>query len=460
MEITSATATAPGALPVLGHALSLLRDPFGFLARLPDYGDLVLIRVGPSAAVVVCDPELTRQVLLDDRTFDKGGPLFDRYREALGDEIVTCPYSDHRRQRRLLQPVFHPARLTGYARVMTRQIGEVTGSWRDGGVIDVLAEMQAITARTAVVTLFSDAIADTAVARTLRDFAAIQKGIYRRMLVPSPLNKLFIREAVRYRRARARVQRTAGAVIDEYRSNGTDRGDVLSVLVASRDQEGRQLSDSEVNSQVMSFFLASAETTASLLAWALLLLARHPGIEEQLHAEVDTVVNGTVTVDDLPRLPLTGRIVTETLRLYPPGWLLTRVATSDTRLGGHAIPAGTNLVYSPYLIHHRSDVFPDPWHFDPGRWDSERARPPRSALIPFGSGPRKCMGDTFAITEAALALAAIASRWRLEHIPGPRVRPARDIVLNPRGLRMRITSRRTGQPGREDGASRVGTRSS
>jgi pentalenene oxygenase len=458
-ETTQATPQAPGAVPLFGHALSLLSDPLRFLTSLPACDDLARIRVGSVTALVICDPELTRQVLLDDRTFDKGGPLFDRYREALGDEIVTCPHSEHRQRRRLLQPAFRTGRLPGYARVMSQRITEVTDSWHDGRVIDVLADMQAITARTAVVTLFSDALGGPAIASLVKDFAAVQGGLFRRMLLPPPLDKVLIWESRRYARALAGIRRTAGLAIAGCRSSGADNGDVLSTLVASRDDDGRRLSDDEIGSQIMSFFLASTETTACTVAWALHLLAGHPDIEEQLHAEVDAVVGGSAVLDDVPKLPLTGRIITETLRLYPPGWILTRVATRDTTLGGHHIPAGANIIYSPYLIHHLPGVFTDPERFNPGRWDGESSTPPRGAIIPFGGGPRKCMGDTFAVTEATLTLATIAARWHLEHVPGTRVRPARGLVLHPRGLRMRATSRGDRHLARERGERRAGTAS-
>lgn len=437
------TGRAPGAMPLLGHALPLLRDPLRFLSTLPGYGDAVWVRLGPFRAVVVCDPELTSQVLLDDRTFDKGGLLVERGREVVGNGVGTCQHEEHRRQRRLTQPAFHPDRFAGYARMMTDRIGSVTGAWRPGQEIDVLAGMQAITVRTTTEALVSAAVlSDDTLTRVADDFGTILKGIYRRMFLPAPLDRLPTPGNRRYDRARARLRGTLGRVIATYRASAADTGDVLSMLVGSGGAADG-LSDTEITDQIITLFLAGTESTASALAWALHELGRGPDLERRLHAEVDTVLAGAdPTLDDVPALELTGNIVNESLRMYPPGWLFTRVARVNTELGGLQIPSGTTVAYSPYLMHHRADLFPDPETFDPDRWTHRQPTPPaRAAFVPFGAGPRKCLGDTFALTEATLALAMIAARWRLLPVPGTTVHRAVDTALRPRGLRMRVEPR-------------------
>ncbi|MGB6165619.1 MAG: cytochrome P450 [Pseudonocardiaceae bacterium] len=445
MTTKCAAGTAPGALPLLGHALPLLRNPLRFLASLPDRGDLVGIRIGPIKAIVVCAPELIRQVLLNDHVFDKGGPIFDRSREGIGDALGVCPHSLHRRQRRLIQPTFHPTRLPGYAHVMTKLIAEMTGSWRDGQALDVLSEMMTLTSRTLMETMFSDALPAALFGEMLDDLTTVLAGIYKRMLMPPSLDKLPLFGNRRYDRALLRMREVIGRVITERRASGTDRGDLLSTLLSARDPADNQgLSDTEITDQVLFFFSAGTETTAATLAWAVHLLAQHPEIEHRLHAEVDAVLAGApASCEDLPKLELTGRVVTETLRIYPPVWMLTRTTTTNTHLGGHPIPAGSTLVYSTYLLHHRPDLYPDPDRFDPDRWtNGHTPQPPRNALIPFGGGARKCIGDTFAITEATLALATITTRWRLRPLPGHHVHPALSVSLRPRGLRMRATTRK------------------
>lgn len=444
MGAEPAPAVAPGALPFVGHTLSLLHDPLRFVTSLPAHGDLVRIRIGPLEAIVVCTPELVRRVLVNDRIFDKDGPFFDRTREAFGDGLATCPHRLHRRQRRLAQPAFHPARLPGYARVMTKHVAEVSASWQDGQVLDVLSEMTTVTARTAVETMFSDALPSAVLGAVRDDFNTILANIYHRVVIPPPLDKLLVVSNRRYDRAQARLRRIVGRVVTDRRADGTDRGDLLSTLLTARDPADNQgLSDTEIVDQAITFLLAGSETTANALAWALHLVARHPEVEHRLHAEADTVLAGAAArFEDLPQLGLAAGVVTEALRMYPPAWMLARATTTDTCLGGHAIPAGSVVFYSPYLLHHLPDPFPDPDRFDPDRWaDGGGAPPPRDAFIPFAGGARKCIGDTFASTEATLALATLAARWRLRLLPGRHVHPARAVLLHPRGLWMRATSR-------------------
>ncbi|MGA5299688.1 cytochrome P450 [Nucisporomicrobium flavum] len=434
------TIRAPRAWPLLGHAWPLLRDPLRFVQSLPAYGDVVWIRLGPARAALVCDPQLTSAVLLDDRTFDKGGLLVERGREVVGNGVGTCPHDEHQRQRRLARPAFHPARLPHYAEGMRRQIATVLGRWRDGREIDVLDEMLTLTGGTVVEAMFAaTSLPPRTLATALDDFATVLAGIYRRMFLPAPLDRVPLPGNLRYRAARNRLRRTVGDLVADYRRTGTDRGDILSVLVGS---DGPGFTDDEIHDQVVTLFLAGTESAASVLAWALHVLGERPDLEDRLHREVDALSGDLPGPGDLPSLDLTGRIVTETLRVYPPGWLFTRRTTAATRLGEHDIPAGTTVAFSPYLMHHRADLFDDPERFDPDRWDGTSAGPPaRGVFIPFGAGARKCLGDTFAMTEATLALAAITRRWRLRPVPGRPVRRTVDTTLRPRGLRMRLEAR-------------------
>lgn len=445
MLALNSIAVAPGALPVLGHGIPLLRDPLGFLAALPRAGNLVRIRLGPATAVVVCDPDLLGEVLRDDRTYDKGGPFFDRVREMLGEGLASCASDRHRRQRRLLQPAFHIGRLPGYARAMTATTVEVTDRWRDNHITDVLADMMTITSRTFAVAMFSGALTASALDQAVADITSLATGTYRRMLTPPPLDRLPTPGTRRYHRARARLRSILGGVIADRRADTGDHGDLLSAMLAGHDPDGQDpgLSDVEIVDNLMTFVLAGTESTSSTLAWALHLLAEHPDIERRVHAEVDAVLSGTpASFEHLLELRLTARVVTEALRLFPPGWMFTRIVVSDTHLGGHLLPAGTSLLYSPYLVHHRSDLYDEPELFDPDRWDSTvRSQPPRGAYLPFGAGSRRCIGERFALVEAVLTLATIIARWQLKPLAGQQVRPGLAIALRPRALRMRAMSR-------------------
>jgi cytochrome P450 len=445
MTATLTVGSAPGTLPLLGHALALGRKPLDFLASLPAHGDLVRVKLGPWPAYVVCHPDLAHQILVEDRTFDKGGPTFDTARKVAGNGVGSCEHRDHRRQRRLVQPAFRRDRIPGYARVMTEQIAAVTEPWHDGQVLDVLAVMNAFTMAVATRTLFTAGVDESTlieIQQCARDFST---GLARRVVMPWEwLNKIPTRGNRRFDRARNRLRHHTGQLITNHRRAGIDHGDLLSMLLAARDDDGQGLADSEIHDQVITFLLGGSETTSTALSWAWHLLGCHPDIQTRLHSEVDTVLNGRIAeYHDIPKLKLTARVITETLRLYPPAWMMTRLTTTDTELAGQHLPAGTIVVFSPYVLHHRTDLYPDPDRFDPDRWQDDNAHPlPRGAFTPFAGGARKCIGDVFAKTETTLALASIATRWQLDPTPGTRVRPALRFILAPRSLRMRLRQRR------------------
>ncbi|WP_432923368.1 cytochrome P450 [Microbispora sp. CA-135349] len=413
---------APGALPVLGHAVHLWRRPLEFLAALPPRGDLAEVRLGPRKAYLACHPDVVMWMLQRSRTFDKGGPLFEKARLLVGNGLVASEWEDHRVQRRMLQPAFHHSRMPGYVALMAEEIDEVVGAWREGEPFDVSDAMHALTLRITARTMFATTVGERAVPEVAYCMPVIMRGVYKRMVaplgwqerIPTPGNR-------RFERVRARMHAVIAETIEDARRAGTDRGDLLSILVNARDERtGEGLSDAEVYDQVMTLLIGGTETTGNTMAWVLHLLARHPEIEERLHAEVDEVLGGRPpSFDDLPRLDFTWRVLNETLRMYPPAWLLTRVTTEETELAGRRLSAGTTVMYSPYALGRNPAVFEDPDRFDPDRWLPERAgHVPRGAMVPFSAGSRKCIGDGFGKAETTLTLAAIASRWRLRPAGG------------------------------------------
>lgn len=439
-----AIAETPGALPVVGHGIALVRNPLGFLLSLLDRGEIVKIRIGPAKVLVVCHPALAWQVLRDGRTFDKGGPIMERAREFAGNGLVTCAYEDHRRQRIKVQPAFHPSRMSGYAQIAAAQIAAVTSAWRHGQIIGVLQEMMTATSMSVLEAMMSNALPPTVVRQCARDWETVISGAYRRMLIPPPLDRLPTPGNLRYRQANRRLRETVNNVIAERRATPHDRGDLLSALVTPdhTDSPGelRDLSDAEISDQVLTFLAGGTETVAAALSWSLHLLGQHPEIDARLRKEVDAATPGNL---DISRLEFTGRVLTEALRLYPPAWMLTRTVTRDTTLNEYPIPAGTTIVCSPYMLHHSSSVFHEPERFDPDRWLPERCGSvPRGGFVPFGAGARKCIGDDFGFTEAVLALAAIKARWDLTPTSSD-VRPSIGMSLRPRNLTMLVTERRT-----------------
>ncbi len=434
-----ATGRAPGALPVVGHAHTLWRRPLDFLASLPAHGDLVEIRLGPRPAYLVCHPELVRQVLLAPRVYDKGG-IFDKARQLLGNSLSVSRGEEHRRQRRLIQPAFQPARIAQYTAAVGPDTRAATASWRPGGTLDIGDAMHELLMRVAARTLFSTGVGQEVVDEARHCLRVVSQGIYRRTVAPlGVMEKLPTPGNRRYDEANRRLREIIDGMISDRRRSKADHGDLVSTLLGARDDRtGEGMDDREVLDQVVTFLVAGSETTASTLAFAFHLLGQNPEVERRLHEEVDHVTGGRPPAfEDLPRLEHTRRVVTEALRLYPPSWLSMRVTAADVELAGRRIPAGTMILYSPWALHHNPALFARPNEFDPDRWLPERAgEVPRGALLPFGAGAHKCIGDVLALTETTLILATVASRWRLRPLPGSVLRPVPKATLEPGPLSM------------------------
>ncbi|WP_280392979.1 cytochrome P450 [Nocardia brasiliensis] len=435
---------APGGLPVLGHALALARNPFAFLSSLPAYGDLVRLRLGPQTVIMICAPDLTREMLTDDRTFDKGGPFYDRAREASGDGLVTCPHALHRRQRRLCQPAFRSQHFPAYTAAMVTSARDTAQSWRDGQIVDVNHATLTITMRAMVKAMFATQLSAEKEQEITDDLTVATGGIFRRMLTPPRLNRVPTPNNLRYNRAQARLRQTIADAVSSRRAGRADQGSLLAILLEAKDPENAgglsALSDNEVAEQVLTFFLAGAETTANLLAWTLYELGRAPDIQEHLHSHTVHVLHGRpASFTLLPELTVADQVATEALRMYPSAWFLTRTVATDAHLGDVPLPAGTTLAYSAYLIQRRPDLYPNPDRFDPDRWEGRK--PDRTAYIPFGAGARKCIGDKFAHTQAALSLATMTAMWRFVPLDDQIPRPAVHATLMPRGLRMKVVAR-------------------
>jgi cytochrome P450 len=444
---------APGRLPLVGHLPALARRPVEFVASQREHGDLVELRLGPRRAYMVCHPDLVREVLLDSRTYDKGGSFYDAVRRILGNGLIISDWADHRVQRRLVQPAFHQRRLASYATVMCEEAAALAAAWRPGGVVDINEATHTVAARVTFRSLFSTDAADDVVREVQDALIPLGAGVFRRTLDPSGLyQRLPLASNRRFERLLARLRTIIDELVDDRRRSARDdHGDVLSMLLAARDEDtGQGLIDDEVRDQVMNLLLGGAETAATMLAWTFHLVAGHPEVERRLHEEIDGVLAGRpVGIDDLPRLPYTRRVLDEALRVYSPIWMLSRVTTADTVLAGRSIPAGTTVLFSLYALHRDPEVFAEPDRFDPDRWLPDRAQTaPRHMSVAFGGGGRKCIGDEFAMVETMIVLATIAARWRLRAVPGSTTRPRPLATLSPGKLRMMAEPRPPAATGR------------
>jgi cytochrome P450 len=423
------------------------RDPLGFLSRIArEHGDVARFRMGPVELHLVNRPEWIRDVLVTRAaSFHKGRGL-ERAKRLLGEGLLTSEDPVHLRQRRMMQPAFHAQRIAGYAGAMTALADRSTERWREGQVRDVALEMTRLTLAIVSRTLFDadvESEADeigAALTTALGLFGRTFTLPYFELLdrLPLPMNR-------RFDRAKARIDATIARLVAE-RRRAPGGADLLSLLVSASDTEGdgRGMTDTQVRDEAITIFLAGHETTANALAWTWYLLAQNPGAEARLHAEVDAVLGArSPTAADLPRLPWTEMVLAESMRLFPPAWIIGRRAIEPCEIGGFDVPRGSIVVVCQWVTQRDPRWFPDPERFDPERFlpAAKEARP-RFAYFPFGGGPRVCIGEGFAWMEGVLVLAAIARRWRLRLAPDQEIVPAPSITLRPRdGIRMILERR-------------------
>ena len=431
----------------LGNLAEIRRDPLAFLSRTSaEFGAIALIRLGPYRVFLLNHPDDIEQVLVTHQhRFIKGRSLAGA-RRLFGNGLLTSDGALHARQRRFVQPVFHRARLNEYATAMTAVAADTSAQWRDGGSVDIAAEMSALTLAITGRILFGEE--GDAITREIRGALDTAAGLMEPAVLPfAPLmDFLPLRRVQRFRAARATLDRAITRVIERRRRSARDDGDVMSLLLAARDDAGTPMPMMQVRDEIITLLLASHETTANALAWTWYLLARDAGREACLHAEVDAVLAGgrPADADDIPNLPFTRMVLTESMRLYPPAWLIARVATEDHETRGYVLPEGSLVVISPWVVHRDATYYSNPLEFDPGRWSPEHQRHrPRYSYFPFGAGPRGCMGEAFAWMEGVLLLSIIARRWRmrlLDQTSPPAVHPA--LTLTPKsGIRVKLERR-------------------
>lgn len=433
-----------------GDLKAFAPNPPAFLHKLAQtYGAIAGFRILNRRLYLITDPAMIREVLVEQQENFTKTPLDKQILgRFLGQGLVTSDGELHKQQRKLMQPAFHHKRIQGYGEVMVDYTARMVAGWQDGEVRRLDEEMMALTMLIVSKTLF-DADAVTmekqvqAVGEAMDVMQHCSNADYRRGF-PMP-GWLPTRNNWRRRRAVRVLRSVLGGIIRERRQTAVDHGDLLSMLLLAQGEDGRQMSDQQVLDEAVTLFAAGHETTSNALTWAWYLLSQHPEVEARLHEEVDGVLNGrSPTLHDLPNLPYTQMVIKETLRLYPPAWVLNgRTPLTDTEIGGYPIKKGNIIFISPYVMHRLPHYFPEPEAFRPERFTPEQEKElPRYAYLPFGGGPRVCIGNAFAMMEAQLLLATIAQRFRLELVPGQEIVPNPLITLSPRdGLRMRLVAR-------------------
>jgi cytochrome P450 len=421
------------------------RDPIAYLRRLArDYGDIVRFRVPGSDLVLVNDPDRIRDILVtDQRNFVKGRGL-QRAKRLLGEGLLTSEGDFHLRQRRMIAPAFHRQRINEYGQAMAEIADRASRRWHAGGILNINEEMAGITLTIVGKTLFDADVESeqSEIGQALRD----SMELFNVLSLPFAelLSKLPLPAVKRFQRAKGRLDATIYRIIDE-RRNQSDRGDLLSMLLAAYDEEGGGdgMTDLQVRDEAMTLFLAGHETTANALGWTLYQLSDHPDVEAKVVEELRTVLGGRLpTLEDIPNLRYTRQVISESLRLYPPGWILGRRALADYPIGDYVIEKGSIAILAPVVIHIDPRYWTDPMRFDPDRWATEDASRPKFAYFPFGGGPRICIGENFAWMELVLILSTLLQRWQFRLTPDQKVETAPIITLRPRHpIRMEVRER-------------------
>lgn len=462
-----------------GHATEFRTTQTAIFLRLArELGDLGQIRFFNFPLVVLCSPELAHEALVEkQRSFEKSLATKMMFYPFAGRGLFTSEGEPWRKNRKLMAPLFHPRTIDGYAPMMNDVITRCLDDWKDGAILDAGREMTRITMGVAAKVLFDADTLDesdeiSAAVRTMFDYlgeqtasvsifvrATIAQLLLQLEHLPAPLARA--REATiealhqpvplptaqrrkllaSIRTVDDRIQR----MITDRRQKGGDRPDLLSRLLAARDEDdGSFMTDRQVRDEAMTLFIAGHETTATSTTWCLYFLARNPEVYRRWKQEVDGLSGKTPAAADAPRLEYTRGVFREALRLYPPAFAIDRVAVEDVEIGGYHLPKLTSIIVPIHALHRREAIFPDPERFDPARFSPENeAKRPRGAYMPFGAGPRICIGATFATLEAELLLAQIAQRFDFEPVSDAPIGPDYGTALRPeRPVLLRVRKRR------------------
>jgi cytochrome P450 len=440
-----AAGLAPPSLP----GFRLLARPWqtlpAYLTRLTnERGHALRFRNLSRDIYIFTEPDYVEEMFVTKASAFVKGRGTQRLVGLLGRGLLTSEQPQHLRHRRLAQPAFHRKRIDGYAAIVVERARAHATAWRDGSTIDVDREMNRL-----ALEIVSKALFGTDLSAELDTIAhaldtALSTFAFRMLPYSEWFDDAPIPTTRKLRAARANLDAIVYAMIAEHRAGGGDPDDLLSMLLASTDDDQVGLSDAQVRDEAMTILLAGHETTANALAWTFYLLQRHPDVEARLHAHIDEVIGDRdPTIEDLPHLDYARAVFAETMRLYPPAWITGRRAIRDVEIGPYSLRRGDLVIVSQYISHRDPRFFPEPERFLPDRWFGEAPR--KFAYFPFGGGNRLCIGESFAWMEGVLALATIARTTRLGRIGEGDVATLPLVTLRPRSpIHARVMPRRVG----------------
>jgi len=440
--MTDGTSTIPVAMKIPTPVLRLMQlspvyfpmDSLGMARQIAEkYGKVAIIKIGPNRMFMIFDPDLTHELLVTKADKFHKALMVKRALNFIGNGLVVNEGESWKKQRQLAQPAFHHKRIESYAQMMVAQTTATLDTWKAGQEVGIFHEMMKTTLNIVSKALFSTDIS-ARVEQLGKLMEILLDGANDRLTVvpmladvmPTPKNR-------RQVAALKELDALIAEIIREHHNQKEDNGDLLSMLMRARDEtSGEAMSDTQLRDEIITLMLAGHETTATALTWTWFLLAQNPEAEQKLLSEVRALGGHPPTMADLEHLPYTDMVIKESMRLYPPAGGVTRQAIEDVTLGEYFIPKGSSLAVSSYVMHRDPEFFPEPEKFLPERFSKERAAEiPRYAYLPFGAGPRICIGNSFALMEARLMLATILQRYTLQLVPGQHIVPRQLFTTRP-----------------------------
>lgn len=437
----------PKGLPILGSLTALTREPVPFFLNVSrEYGALIPIKLGLSTAILLNSPDVLEHVLQRNYQNYRKTRLVAKLQPIMGTGLVTSDGELWAAQRRLMQPSFHRRKIEGIFGTMQETISKRTEIWQraadSGEVLNVARDMAATTLEVAVKTMFGADI-DRQIDVAIECIEFLQVETPKRVFALTPLREVVPNPArSRFNGALRQLDEIVYEIIRRRRAVGSEEDDLLSLLMAARDEEtNREMTDRQLRDEVITVFAAGHETTANAMTWIFSLLSDRPDVRDALIDEIQGLLgHGQPSVEGLGKMPLTTSVINEALRLYPPIWWTSRVNIDDDELAGYKIPQGTIVLVCPWTIQRHPAVWEAPDEFQPWRFLPENTRGRHKfAFLPFGAGPRACIGSGFAMMEMKLVLSNLLPKFRFERCAEVDIEPGPYLTMKPRrGLPMRI----------------------
>jgi cytochrome P450 len=444
-----------------------IHDPINTLSNISrEFGDISYFKLGHEHVYLINNPDYIEKVLIYDHHNFKKGKRLQTAKAVLGEGLVTSEGDLHKRQRRLIQPIFHPKQIMSYINTMTDFASRIRDRWKDGDTVDVSEEMMRLTLGIICKSVLNYDVESEAqeVGKALTTVRKYSKRL--QSPIGHVLDKIPVLPAVKgAREAKKQLDSLIYQLIADRRrwegdsdnSKSHDQ-DLLSRLMQAQDlvspnnNNQEKMSDKQVRDEVMTIFIAGHETTANALTWTFYLLSQNQDVERKLHDEINSVLgdssdnsvgNRIPSANDIPKLQYTEKVLRESMRLYPPVWTIGRYVENDYYVGEYTIPAGSSILMSQYVMHHNPKYYEEPEQFNPDRWTEQfKTHLPRFSYFPFGGGIRGCIGEPFAWIEGVIIIATIAQKWTMRLLPSQRIKLDPAITLRPRyGMKMKLIQR-------------------